>query len=488
MPRDSLRGDMNCRLNHVKRFEPKRGVVLLSTSPLRSLSRYFSPGLPWLAVAPILFRDSQVSRVGYRIGWTERLVLILFSEQMRDRKKIKRHRRGLGRRHRAKPELEAHYQSELVDYISANGHRLVVGDLSIHLAKEFGFCYGVDRAVEYAYETLKSFPERRVWLVGEIIHNPHVNEKMLEMGIQFLFGRYGDGLGYDAVSREDVVILPAFGLPMEDMERLHRVGCDLVDTTCGSVIMVWKNVQSYAQEGFTSVIHGKFYHEETMATASRATDSGGHYLILLDLEETMLVCDYIRGAGMDQESFLERFEMAVSPGFDPDAHLERLGLANQTTMLMSESLQVAEVLRRAMVDRYGEKQTSERFRNFETICSATQERQDAILELLEQPLDIMLVIGGYNSSNTNNLAHIAGRKVTTYHIDSAKGILPDNVIDYKPVGAKDPVTKEGWLTSGPLRIGITAGASTPNNEIGTAILHILEALELQLPEEVAAPI
>jgi 4-hydroxy-3-methylbut-2-enyl diphosphate reductase len=261
---------------------------------------------------------------------------------------------------------------------------------------------------------------------------------------------------------------------MEDMERLHRIGCDMIDTTCGSVIVVWKNVERYAREGFTSIIHGKFYHEETMATASRATENGGHYLVLRNMEQTELVCDYIRGHGMDRESFLEYFEMSISAGFDPDAHLERLG--------MSESMEVAEALRRAMVDRYGEKVTGRSFRNFETICSATQERQDAILQLLKAPLDMVLVIGGYNSSNTNNLADIAARKITTYHIDSAEEIHSSNEIHYKPVGAKHPVVEKDWLKTGPLKIGITAGASTPNNEIGTAIIRILEILGLEAPD------
>ncbi len=393
-----------------------------------------------------------------------------------------RYRRGLGLKEEVEPQLRSHYQSALVDHIRSNGNRLTIGDLSIYLAEEFGFCYGVDRAVEYAYETRMKFPDRRVWLIGEIIHNPHVNEKMLDMGIMFLFGRYAHGRGYEAVSSDDVVILPAFGLPIEDMERLHRIGCDMVDTTCGSVIVVWKNIERYAREGFTCIIHGKFYHEETMATASRVTENGGHYLILRNMEQTELVCDYIRGYGMDRESFLEHFEMAVSAGFDPDAHLERLGLANQTTMLMSESLEVSAALRRALVDRYGEELTSRSFRNFETICSATQERQDAILQLLEVPLDLMVVIGGYNSSNTNNLADIAAGKVATYHIDSAAEILTGNEIHYKPAGTKYPVVQKDWLRSGPLKIGVTAGASTPNNEIGAAIFNILETLGIEPPD------
>jgi 4-hydroxy-3-methylbut-2-enyl diphosphate reductase len=395
-------------------------------------------------------------------------------------------RKGLGLKHEVKSELEAHYNSSLVDLVRSREDQLSVGDVTIHLASEFGFCYGVDRAVEYAYETRRKFPDRRIWLIGEIIHNPHVNEKMLEMGIGFLFGQYAEGNGFEPVTREDVVILPAFGLPLEDMESLRNAGCIMVDTTCGSVIVVWKNVDRYARDGFTSLIHGKYYHEETMATSSRATAHEGHYIVVRNMEEATLVCDFIRGEGMDREAFLERFKLAISAGFDPDLHLNQIGLANQTTMLMSESLEIAVEVRRAMVDRYGEEETAVRFRNFDTICSATQERQDAILDLLEKPLDLMMVIGGYNSSNTNNLADIANRRVTTYHIDNAGSILPGNRIRYKPAGERETRELDDWLPDGPVAVGVTAGASTPNNEIGAAILRILETRDLTVPEEISA--
>jgi len=374
------------------------------------------------------------------------------------------------------------YTSPLVDRIVAGGGELRVGEVTINLAREFGFCYGVDRAVAFAYETRRRHPDHRVWLVGEIIHNPSVNERLREMGIGFLFGRHADGRGYEEVAADDIVILPAFGIPMEDMERLIRIGCELVDTTCGSVMLVWKNVGQYAADGFTSVIHGKFYHEETMATASRATWEGGHYLIVRDREEAAVVAAYIRGWGQDREAFLERFRLALSPGFDPDVHLEKIGLANQTTMLKSESLHIAGILRDAIADRWGGDELSRRFRNFETICSATQERQDAILDLLTRPLDLVLVIGGYNSSNTNNLAQIAAGRVTTYHIDSAAGIRPGNVIRHKPVDQKEPVEQAGWLPDGPVQIGITAGASTPDSEVGEAIARLLAERGLTIPE------
>ena len=253
--------------------------------------------------------------------------------------------KGLGLRKEIKPELEAIYNSSLVDLIKANGHQLTVGDLTLYLAREFGFCYGVDRAVEYAYEARRKFPDRRIWLIGEIIHNPHVNERMLEMGISFLSGQYASDEGYEAVKRDDVVILPAFGVPLEDMEILRRIGCVMVDTTCGSVIVVWKNVERYARDGFTSLIHGKYYHEETMATASRANENNGRYIIVRDMAEAELVCDYIRGRGMEKGAFIERFSAAVSEGFDPEEDLQRIGLANQTTMLMNESLEIAGAVR-----------------------------------------------------------------------------------------------------------------------------------------------
>ena len=391
-------------------------------------------------------------------------------------------RKGLGLRKEVKPELEAAYTSAVVDLVRANGYQFKAGDLTLYLAREFGFCYGVDRAVEYAYEARRKFPDRRIWLSGEIIHNPHVNEQMLGMDIGFLFGPYATEGGYDAVGKDDVVILPAFGVTVEEMERLRQIGCVLVDTTCGSVIVVWKNVERYAREGITSLIHGKYYHEETMATASRATANGGHYIIVRDMEEASLVCDFIREAGVEGKTILERFANAISSGFDPEHHLQQIGLANQTTMLMSESLEIAEAVRMAMLDRYGEGGTAERFTNFDTICSATQERQDAIITLLEKDLDLMVVIGGYNSSNTNNLAEIASRKVPTYHIDNGVSILDGNRIRHKPVGTREPIEEEGWLGDGKLAIGVTAGASTPNNEIGSAIMRILDTLGLPLPE------
>ena len=375
-------------------------------------------------------------------------------------------------------DLSAAYDSTLVEAVRAAGFTRETGRLTIHLAQEFGFCYGVDRAVDYAYQTRKRFPDRRVFLTGEIIHNPHVNEQLRSQGIRILTDPSEDRA---ALRPDDVVILPAFGVAVSELASLERQGCTLVDTTCGSVLNVWKNVRRYAQDGFTAVIHGKVHHEETRATASQATDyPNGHFLIVRDRAEAQVACDFIRDGG-DAQAFLAHFGDAVSPGFDPLHHLSRVGCANQTTMLMSESLEIGEMFRQAMVARYGAGQVAERFRAFDTICSATQERQDAVVALLgTHPLSLAVVIGGYNSSNTCNLARICADHVPTFHIAEPGCLLSATEIRHRPIGAPSTTTvgeavTTGWLPPGPVVIGLTAGASTPNNIVGQVIRR-LEAL------------
>jgi 4-hydroxy-3-methylbut-2-enyl diphosphate reductase len=382
-------------------------------------------------------------------------------------------RKGLDLRHEVAHVLAEQYHSDLVARVKAADYRFESGRLTVHLAREFGFCYGVDRAVDYAYQARKRFPDQQVFLTGEIIHNPHVNDQLRSQGIRFLTDP-GEALA--ALTPADVVILPAFGVTVELLQELSARGCTMVDTTCGSVLNVWKNVKRYADDGFTSVIHGKYWHEETRATASQALLGGrGHYLVVLNQEEADVACAYIRSGG-DAAAFLARFEHAVSPGFDPDRHLERIGCANQTTMLSSESLEIGETFRRAMRDRYGEDALASRFRAYDTICSATQDRQDAVQALLTgEPLSLMVVLGGYNSSNTCNLARICAEKLPTYHIADPEGLTSETAVRHKPVGAKHEQTTTGWLPEGPVRIGLTSGASTPDNLVG-AVIRRLEAL------------
>jgi len=378
-------------------------------------------------------------------------------------------RKGLDLKDAVAGMLADNYHSAIIERIKAEDFTYRSGRLTVHLAREFGFCYGVDRAVDYAYQTRERFPDKNVFLTGEIIHNPHVNDKLRAMGIRFLTD---EGESIEALGASDVVILPAFGVTVAMLEQLDRRGCTLIDTTCGSVLNVWKNVRRYAEGGCTSIIHGKMWHEETQATASQAVQYGGHYIVVFDQAETTIVCDYIRRGG-DREAFLGRFAKASSPGFDPDRHLARIGLANQTTMLMSESLEMGEQIRQAMEERYGAAGLAERYQAFDTICSATQDRQDAVVALLrDQPVDLMIVIGGYNSSNTANLARICAAERPTFHIADPGCLVSADEIRHRPVGAKSEATSTRWLPAGPVRIGLTSGASTPDNLVGAAITRL----------------
>jgi 4-hydroxy-3-methylbut-2-enyl diphosphate reductase len=382
-------------------------------------------------------------------------------------------RKGFGLKAEVQETLDADYAGRLVDLLRERAFTLTAGDTAVRLAREFGFCYGVERAVDYAYQTRAKFPDRRVVLVGEIIHNPHVNAKLRAMGVEILMPGPG-GFDYSRITPSDVVLIPAFGVTIRDFETLRGIGCVIVDTTCGSVLNVWKRVESYAREGFTALIHGKHYHEETRATASQVERyAGGAFLVVRDMGEARLVCDYIEGRG-ERGAFLERFAHAASSGFDPDVHLRRIGVANQTTMLAGESLAIAAEVGAAMERAHGPDFRAANFRSFDTICSATQDRQDAVRELLAEPLDVMLVVGGYNSSNTLSLAALCAERVTTYHVEDATCLdVERGVIRHRPIGRQAEIETAGWLDlPGAVRVGITAGASTPNNKIGDAVARI----------------
>lgn len=382
-------------------------------------------------------------------------------------------RRGFGLKGEIRPVLAVDYHSDLVDRIKGQGNELNVGRLTFRLAEEFGFCYGVDFALNLAYETRKKFPDRRIFLTNEIIHNPRVNTRLHEMGIEFIDCSPANDNRFAEVTAEDIVMIPAFGAPVEEYRDLHEKNCLVVDTTCGSVVAVWKRVEKYAAEGFTAIIHGKHEHEETRATSSQASKyEGGRYLIVLDKDEARYVCQYIIEGG-DKDEFLARFKDACSKDFDPDRDLRRVGLANQTTMLSSESLEIADMFREAIEQRYGAEQEKERFRHFDTICSATQDRQDAVNKLVHEEIDLMIVIGGYNSSNTSHLVEISSLYKPAYHISDASCILSASEIRYKPVGQRSEVVAEDWLPDGQVKIGVTAGASTPDRLVGEVIDRIV---------------
>ncbi len=370
-------------------------------------------------------------------------------------------------------QVESHYRSDIVDKIRRTGGVLSVGNTTVRLAKQFGFCYGVERAIDLAYAARKVFKDRRLFIVGEIIHNPEVNEQISSLGIKNLLGTSKQA-NIEDLQPDDVVIVPAFGTELSTLQQIKERGCQIVDTTCGDVMSVWKRVRKYASESATSIIHGKAEHEETKATSSRALGDGrGHYLVVLTLAETDYVCDYIRHGG-DKQAFLEKFRNAHSPGFDPDLHLRTVGVANQTTMLRGETEEVQRRIRQAIVDRDGVELAAQNFRFFDTICGATQERQDALRELLDVRMNLLLVVGGYNSSNTSHLAEMGEEKLPTYFVRNASRLLSEKEILHYNLHEKDEVIAKDWLPSGPLVVGITAGASCPNNLIEETLIRLFE--------------
>jgi 4-hydroxy-3-methylbut-2-enyl diphosphate reductase len=375
---------------------------------------------------------------------------------------------------RVQAEVENHYRSTIVERLRQAGGVLTVGNTTIRLARQFGFCYGVERAIDLAYASRKVFGDRRLYLLGEIIHNPEVNRQLSDMNILMLHNPPTEA-EFAGLQPDDIVIIPAFGATTEVMQRLTARGCGTVDTTCGDVMSVWRRVREYARRGLTSIIHGKSAHEETRATASRALgdDGMGNYLIILTLADADLVCDYIRHGGNKYE-FLQHFAGAFSVDFDPDLHLKRIGVANQTTMLKSETEELQSRLRQAITDRDGSDLALENFSVFDTICGATQERQDALYEMLKDPMDLLLVVGGYNSSNTTHLVEIAEQHLPTFFIRDSSCLKSLEEIIHFDLHAKreQPGYPAKLVGDGPVTIGITAGASCPNNLIEETILRL----------------
>ena len=382
-------------------------------------------------------------------------------------------------------QVLSHYRSELVERIRANGHILSAdGLLTVKLAKEFGFCYGVERAIDLAYAARKVFPDQPIYILGEIIHNPEVNDQILAMGIKFLSGKEKNA-DIDDLQKDDVVIIPAFGTEVSTRKKLEAKGCRFVDTTCGDVMSVWKRVRQYTKDKVTSIIHGKAWHEETKATSSQATaNGGGHYLVVFTLAETEYVCNYIVNGG-NRSEFLDKFKGAYSEGFDPDIHLQAIGVANQTTMLRGETEEVQRRLKAAMIEKYGEAEIDKHFRFFDTICGATQDRQDALQKLLQEPLDLLLVIGGYNSSNTSHLAEMGEAKLPTFFIKNAAKMVSDKLIVHYNQHKNQEVETCDWLPSGKITVGVTAGASCPNNLIEDTIRRLFELRGVSVRELLA---
>jgi 4-hydroxy-3-methylbut-2-en-1-yl diphosphate reductase len=384
------------------------------------------------------------------------------------------HRKGFGHQADVEVVLKSEYESDLIKEIRERNYTLTRGDVTIRLAQSFGFCWGVERAVAIAYETRQHFPTQQIWITNEIIHNPSVNQRLREMNVKFIEVENG-AKNFDIIDSGDVVILPAFGASVQEMQLLNDKGCTIVDTTCPWVSKVWNTIEKHKKIDYTSIVHGQYKHEETIATISFADK----YLIVLNLAEANYVAEYILNNGDSpveklarRTEFLAKFSKAYSAGFDPDIDLERVGIANQTTMLKTETEAIGKLFERTMMKKYNTAELNDHFQSFNTICDATQERQDAMFELVEQPLDLMVVIGGYNSSNTTHLQEISiEHKIPSYHIDSDIRILADNQIEHKPLSKELEITKN-WLPAGKIVVGVTSGASTPDKVVEDAIERI----------------
>ncbi len=361
------------------------------------------------------------------------------------------------------------YQSNLIASIRENNFTYQEGRLKIQLAKSFGFCWGVERAVAMAYETRRHYPKETIWMTNEIIHNPSVNNHLSRMNVKIISAKNGIK-DFSAVSHGDVVILPAFGATVQEMQLLHEKECHIIDTTCPWVSKVWHTVEKHKKHTFTSIIHGKYKHEETLATRSFA----GNYLVVFDLAEAEYVSNYILGNG-DRNHFLQKFSKAFSKGFDPDIHLERVGVANQTTMLKSETEEIGKLFENTMLKKYGPAHLNDHFLAFNTICDATEERQDAMFSLVDEDLDMLVVIGGFNSSNTTHLQEIAiTNNIQSFHIDTPDRIsVENNSICHKPLES-DLVLKKDFIPDGELTVGITSGASTPDKVVADVIEKLVK--------------
>ena len=386
------------------------------------------------------------------------------------------------------------YSAGTISAIRETGGVWELEGLSFHFPEHFGFCYGVDKAIDMVFETTERFKDRRIFLTDQLIHNPYINGKLKEKGVQYLKRDSQNLLVCGELVPGDIVVVSAFGTDFRDIERLKESSVTIVDSTCGAIINVWKRVEGYAKNGFITIVHGKRNHEETRATVSQAVKEGGAYITIENMDEALELADVIRGKTSSTEFIAAHPGCAISEKYSFDSAACKMGMANQTTMLKGESLKIQETLKAAFVERFGEAMLREKFRSFDTICGATQDRQDALRNLLKKPLDLVLIVGGFNSSNTTHLAEIADRTIMSspsvligdqvdsrvrgngipfFHIESAGDILSlERIRSRQPKSGKTQ-TEENWFSPGTKHIGMTSGASTPDVILFEIIQKIL---------------
>lgn len=360
---------------------------------------------------------------------------------------------------------------------------LDLGGLRLKVARHFGFCFGVENAIEIAYRALQENPDKRVFLLSEMIHNPHVNADLMQRGVRFLLEPSGKQLiPFDQLNPQDIVIVPAFGTTVELFEELEsrNINPRMYNATCPFVEKVWKRAAQLGEAGYTIIIHGKNTHEETRATFSHAKLSGPS-LVIRDMQEAQLLARYIRRE-IAFENFANDFSGRCSAGFEAAQHLNRIGVVNQTTMLATETQSISETLKCTMQEHFGSEELSQHFADTrDTLCYATSENQDSIYSLLDSGGDLALVVGGYNSSNTSHLVELCEERLPTFYIKDADEILDAHSIRHLNMHNKEVCISQDWLPQGKERVDVllSAGASCPDAIVDQVIFKLTSLFNLE---------
>ena len=389
-------------------------------------------------------------------------------------------------------DIPVHYKSSFITLIKNNRKLedprkkdfsptlLDFGPVKFHLARHFGFCYGVENAIEIVYKTIEENPGKRFFLLSEMIHNPGVNNDLLSLGVRFIMDTSGNQLvAWEEIRSDDIVIIPAFGTTLEIEKKLNKLGINpyRYNTTCPFVEKVWNRSADLGKQGFTVIIHGKHYHEETRATFSHSVQNSPS-VIVRNLKETIFLADVILG-NKTEDDFYEFFKGKYSKGFDAMIDLKSIGVVNQTTMLASETQEIADLLKETMIKKYGIENLNEHFADTrDTLCYATNENQDATYGMLEVAADFAIVVGGYNSSNTTNIVKICEGEIKTYFIDSADRIVSENEINHFDISKQAVKISNNYLPGKyPVEILLTSGASCPDAVVETVIRKIISFYE-----------
>jgi 4-hydroxy-3-methylbut-2-enyl diphosphate reductase len=385
-------------------------------------------------------------------------------------------------------DIPAHYKSSIISHIKElrkkddprkkdfTPTRLDFGPVVFLIARHFGFCYGVENAIEIAYKTIDENPGKRIFLLSEMIHNPHVNEDLRSRGIEFVMDNYGNQfIGWDEITSDDIIIIPAFGTTIEIENLLKQKGIDTVkyNTTCPFVEKVWNRAEAIGKENYTIIIHGKHKHEETRATFSHSTQNSPS-IIVRDIEETKFLCKIILGE-IPQREFYSFFNGRYSNGFDVEKDFLKIGVVNQTTMLASETQAIADLLRETMILKYGDEKIKEHFADTrDTLCYATNDNQSATLGLMKEEAGLAIVVGGYNSSNTSHLVELLEEKFPTYFISEADKIISEQTINHFNLHSHSEKTTNNYLPSKrPVTIAVTSGASCPDSIVDDVLNKLI---------------